>query len=86
MLIQIAILIIVIVGCVHFVYRTAFKTGVGVGVYKGRLQVLEENLYRTNPSAIFDLEVTKFIEDNSGTNHSRQACKYVPTTEEEAVV
>ena len=83
MLIQIAILIIVIVGCVHFVHKTAFKTGVSVGVYKGRLQVLEENLYRTKPDQVIDLAVTKFIEDHSGSTHSRQACKYVPTAEEE---
>lgn len=48
--IGISLVIITIVGCVHFVYKKAFLLGkdVGyeIGVAEGRKQVLEESIFR----------------------------------------
>ena len=46
MFIQIAILIIVIIGAVHVVYQQGVKAGKQSGIDKGRMQILEENIQR----------------------------------------
>lgn len=78
MLIQIAILIIVVVGCVHVVHKHAHKEGVEVGISKGRLQILEENLIRQDckKNELSD-GVDSFVNSQSVNQHSRQACKYI---------
>lgn len=48
--IGIALIIVTVVGCTHFVYKKAFRLGKEVGyelgIYEGRKQILEENIYR----------------------------------------
>lgn len=41
---EIAVLIVVIVGTVHMVFKAGTKQGIEIG----RMQILEENLKRTN--------------------------------------
>ena len=48
MFIQIAILIIVIIGAVHVVYQQGVKAGKQSGIDKGRMQILEENIQRAD--------------------------------------
>jgi len=66
MYIQIAILIIVIIGAVHVVYEKGKKAGIEAGMDKGRLQILQENIVRTELlQPAMDREVIKAIEVNS---------------------
>ena len=45
--IGIACIIIAVVGSVHFVYKNAFAHGHYVGIGVGRLQILEEDVKRS---------------------------------------
>ena len=54
-LIGIACIIVVVVGSVHFVYKKAFSQGYCIGVGVGRLQILEENVKRTDSPNYHDM-------------------------------
>lgn len=70
-LIEISILIITVIGCVHFVHRKAYKAGIAAGIEKGRIQVLEENLIRESVhKPLFDQELISMIESNPREDYS----------------
>jgi len=87
MIIQIAILIVVVIACVHVVFRYGVTIGMkwgrlegkeeGIGI--GREQILTENLVRMDQIENDTLDgVQAFIESQThSTQHSRQACKYI---------
>jgi thiamine transporter ThiT len=66
MYIQIAILIIVIIGAVHVVYEKGKKAGLEFGINKGRMEILVENIYRIELSQpAIDRKLIKAIENGS---------------------
>jgi len=58
----ISIIILTVVGSVHFVHRYAYNEGIKTGLEKGRLQILNENLIRekykssSNDSTLIELQ------------------------------
>lgn len=44
--IGIGIIILATIGAVHYVHEKAYKRGQEAGVYQGRLQMLNESIYR----------------------------------------
>ena len=64
-LIGIACIIVAVVGSVHFVYKNAFSHGHGVGESIGRLQILEENVIRSEGDKNQDMHsiINQLIEE-----------------------
>ncbi len=43
---EISLIIIVVVACVHCVHKYAYNQGHKIGIDKGRLEILQENITR----------------------------------------
>lgn len=87
MLIQIAMLVVIVVICVHVVFKHGVTIGMKwgqlegkeEGIKIGRDQILNENIIRMKLIEDDTLDgVKSFIESQTySTQHSRQACKYI---------
>ena len=64
--IGIALIILVVVGSVHFVHRVAFKQGKKAGIELGRMQVLEEDIKRASIQVREHDDVMESLVDNMG--------------------
>jgi len=68
-LIGIAIIIFGTIFSVHYVYQKAYKMGREAGIHEGRLQVLKEELVRSEMQTSIDLQLKEAIELASKTKY-----------------
>lgn len=69
---EVALLIVVVVGCVHFVHKTAWGHGHRIGISVGRKEILEENIVRTGVVQFDNQALFTLVEQLSDAEETRR--------------